>query len=63
MSEFDRVGDFVFSQFAGADFDHVHEVLGAGDDQVHVAVFELLLGRVEDQFAIDPADANVSGRG
>ena len=45
VAELDRVGDVVFLHLARADFDHVDEVLGAGDDEVEVAVFELLDGR------------------
>ena len=47
---------------AAADLDHVDEVLRAGDDEVEVAVLELLDGRVEDELAVDPADANVGDR-
>ena len=62
VAELDRVGDVVLVHLAAADLDHVDEVLGAGDDEVQVAVLELLDGRVEDELAVDPADADVGGR-
>ncbi len=38
-------------------------MLGAGDDEVHLAVFKLLDGWVEDQLPIDASDASVGGGG
>ena len=62
MAKLNRVGDFIFLHFFGAHFDHVDEVLGAGDHDIHVAVFNLLERRVDDKLPIDAPDAHVGYR-
>ena len=59
VPELDGVGDVVLTDLAPAQLDHVDEVLGAGDDQIEVGVFQLLDGRVEDEFSFDTSDADV----
>ena len=54
--------DFVFRQFLDFGFDHHHGVLGAGDDQVHPAVLQLVERRVQDVLAVDEADARGADR-
>ncbi len=63
VAELDGIGDVVFLGLARAGFDHVDVVLGAGDDDVDVAVFELLDGGIDDQLAVDAPDAHVGDGG
>ena len=49
---------FVFGHLVGAGFDHHDAVLGAGDDQVEAALLALREGRVDDELAVDQADAH-----
>ncbi len=63
VAEFDGIGDVVFLHLAAAEFDHVDEMLGAGDDQIKIAVFKLLDGGIQDELSFDPADADVGRRG
>ena len=62
VAELDGVGDFIFFDLPAAELDHVDEMAGAGDDEIHLAVFELLDGGVQDELSLDAADADV-GRG
>ena len=56
---FERVG---FGDFERASLDHHDRVLRGGEDDVHVAVRELLESRVEDPVLLDATDANASDR-
>ena len=62
MSEHDRAEHDVFRKLLGFGFDHHHGVVGAGDDEVEVAFLDLGVGRVEDIFAVDVADARGADR-
>ena len=48
----------LLGDLAGARLDHDDRVVGAGDDQVDVGLVALGVGRVEDELAVDPADAH-----
>ena len=62
MAEQDRLGHDGFGQELGAGLDHHDRVLGPGDDQVELRVGELRVGRVDDELAVDPSDADRSDR-
>ena len=49
-------------QLLGFRFDHQHGVLGAGHDEIELAVGATVDGEVEDVFAIDVADAGGADR-
>ena len=51
VGEHDGVQHLVFRKLLGFGFDHHHGIMGAGDDQLELAVGDLLLGRVEDVLA------------
>ena len=62
MAEQDRLGHHVLGQDLGAGLDHHDRVAGAGDDQVELGLRELGVGRVDDELAVDPADADGADR-
>ncbi len=58
MTEQDGLGHHVLGQELGARLDHHDRVAGAGDDEVELRLLELAVGRVDDELAVDPADAH-----
>ncbi len=62
MREHQGVEHDVFRQLLGFGFDHHQGVLGAGDDEVELAVRHLVEGRVQNVFAVDIADARGADR-
>ena len=58
VSEQDGLGHDVFGQELGARLDHHDRVPGARDDEVELGLLELAVGRVDDELAIDPSDAD-----
>ena len=58
----ERLDDLLLGDFLGARFDHHDRVLGAGDDQVERAALALLEGRIDDELAVDQADADAGDR-
>ena len=54
----DRLDDVLLAHLEGAALDHEDRVGRAGDDELHVAVLELLEGRVEHPVALHAADAD-----
>ena len=58
MTEQDRLGHDVLGQELGAGLDHHDRVARAGDDEVELRVLQLAVGRVDDELAVDPADAD-----
>ena len=56
MRLLDPRGNHVLGQLFGADLDHVDGFLGAADQHVQIAGFELLVGGIDDELAVDPAD-------
>ena len=62
MAEQDRLGHDGFRQELGARLDHHDRVARAGDDQVELRVGELAVGRVDDELAADPTDADGADR-
>ena len=62
MAEHDRLGHHVLGQDLGARLDHHDRVAGAGDDQVELRLVELAVRRVEDELAVDAADAHGADR-
>ena len=58
MPEQDGLGHHVLGQEVRAGLDHHDRVARAGDDQVELGLVELAVGRVDDELAADPADAN-----
>ena len=58
VAEQDGLGHDVFGQELGARLDHHDRVPGARDDEVELGLLELAVGRVDDELAIDPADAD-----
>ena len=58
VAEQDRLGHDGLGQELGARLDHHDRVARAGDDEVELRVGELAVRRVDDELAIDPADAD-----
>jgi hypothetical protein len=52
----------LFGQLVGLGLDHQHGGFGAGDDQVHLAVEQLRLARVQHVLAVDVAHAGGADR-
>ena len=55
-----RLEHAVFGHLAGEAFDHQHRVLAAGDDQIEIALFQLVLRRERHELAVDVAQAEPS---
>ena len=62
VTEHHRAEHDFLGQLLGFRFDHHHGVMGAGDDQIELAFFHLVDGRVEDVFAVGEADARAADR-
>ena len=62
VAEQDGLGHDVLGQELRAGLDHHDRVAGAGDDQVELGVLELAVRRVDDELAVDPADADRADR-
>ena len=62
MASHDGLQHDLFGKLLGLGLDHQHRVLGAGDDEVEVGVLHLFERRVDDEFALDPADAGAADR-
>ena len=60
MTEQDRLGHDVLGQELGTRLDHHDRVARAGHDEVELRVLELGVGRIDDELALDPADAERS---
>ena len=58
MRDVQRVEDLGLGHLVGAALDHQHGLVGTSDDEIHVGGEELLLGRVDDEVAVDLADAH-----
>ncbi len=58
----DGVAHLGLGQLFAEPFDHHHRLFGAGDNEVEVAVFELLGCREGDQLAVDACQANRTDR-
>ena len=54
--------DLLLGDFLRARFDHHQPVLAADDDEVELALFALLEGRVDDELAVDEAHADGGDR-
>ena len=63
VGERERLEEHVLGHLVGAGLDHRQAVLRADDDQVERGLLEVLLvGRVEDELAVDAADAHGADR-
>ncbi len=62
MGELDGVDDLLLRALLGAGLDHHNAVLGADDHDVEDAYEALSIGGVDDEAAIDQADANCADR-
>ena len=62
VAEHQRFDHHIFGDFFSAAFDHQDGVAGAGDAQVEVGFFDLLEGGVDDEFAVDAANAHGADR-
>ena len=54
----ERLDHLLFGDFLRAGFDHHDRVLAARDDQIEPAAAALLEGRVDQELAVDQADAH-----
>ncbi len=52
----------LLGQLLGFRFHHQHGVLGAGDDEIELALLHLVDGRVEHVFVVDEGDARAADR-
>ena len=62
LGEMQGLDEFLFGEFVGLAFDHDDVGLVADVDQVEIAVCALVVGRVDDELAIDAADAHGADR-
>ena len=62
VAEHHRAEHDLFGQLLGFQLHHQHGVLGAGDDEVELALLHLVDGRVEHVFVVDEADARAADR-
>ena len=62
MAEHHGAEHHVFAQLFRFRFDHQHRVLGAGDDEVELALRHLVEQRIEHVFIVDEADARGADR-
>ena len=62
MAEHDGAEHVVLGKLLGLRFDHQHGVGGAGDDEVELQFGQLVDLRVEDEGAVDQADAGAADR-
>ena len=58
----DRVEHLVFGQFLAKPLDHHDRAVGAGDDEIQVALLHLVDRRQCDEFAFDPGKTNTADR-
>src|SRR4051794_7255964 len=58
VRDVERVEDLGLGHLVGAGLDHQDRLGGAGHDQVEVGLGDQLLGRVDDEVALDLADAH-----
>ena len=58
VGRFDGADHFLFRHFVHLPFHHHDAVHGTGDHHVDVGFLELLVGRVDDEFAADAGDAD-----
>ncbi len=58
----DRLDDHVFGEFPAAALEHDHVAAADGHDQVELALVYRVHGRIDDQGAVDPADAHGRNR-
>ena len=52
----------LFRHLLGLALDHADRFFGAGDDQVQLGFATLVIGRIDDVFAVDQTDANARDR-
>jgi hypothetical protein len=62
VPEFDRRSDDILRHLASGALDHDDTFARTGDDQFHVGHTALLVGRIEDEFAIDACDTDGADR-
>ena len=62
MAEHHGAEHHFFGQFLGFELDHQHRVLGAGDNEIEIALGHLVDLRVEHVFIVDESDARRTDR-
>ena len=62
VRDVERVEDLGLGHLVGARLDHQDGLVGAGHDEVEVGLEQLLLGRVDDEVALDLADPHRADR-
>ena len=62
MAELDRVGDHLLGKLARPDLDHVDGIAVPRKDHVEVGVFDLGLRGIDDELAVNAADARRAQR-
>ncbi len=62
MAEHDGLEHLLLAELLGFRLDHHHGVMGAGDDEVEIAVGHLVDHRIEHELAADQADAGAADR-
>ena len=58
VAEQDRVSQVVFRDLVGAAFQRHNVIRRAGHNEIQVAVIQVAVGRVDDEFAFDPSHAD-----
>ena len=62
VTEHDSTQHDLFRQPVGFGFDHQHSILGAGDDEFELGIFERREAGIEDIFAVNVADLGRTDR-
>ena len=62
VSKAERLVHRVFIHLTGTSLDHQQGFFGTGHPQVQLRFIQLVVGRVDDEFAIDQADADCADR-
>jgi hypothetical protein len=58
VGDVEGVEDLGLGDAGGAGLDHQDRLVGAGDDQVELQLLVALLGRIDDEVALELADAD-----
>ena len=61
LAKIDGGKHFIFGHFPGKPLDHCDGMLGAGNNEIKIAFLKLLVGRHDDELAIDPPDPHARG--
>ena len=62
VAGFERLHDVFFAHFLGAGFHHHQAIIAARNHEIEAALPALLVGRIDDELAVDLSDADTGNR-